>query len=397
MLLNRERAERVMEQHGLEALVATTTANAYYLSDYSNDPSWGFGGMFTAVLPLQREKSPAVITSAVGGAMEQHGAGPWMPVRLYGGAANPWNSVDKVGAEGYADLSGFEPLGATQVEATRAYLGELGLLDASVGVDDPAYALELASGGVGPRFRAVPVPDLFREVRMVKTGEELRLLRSASRKTRLALEAGIEAIAAGGTALECERTFWASLSLMGCQPMFLLTMPYRPGTGRLPRASALRRGDLVTFDAVSGYRHYHSDLGRTAVIGQPSAAQLDAIGAIRRGWERAKAEVGPGMKSEEVRQLVLDCVRREGSGRFNSGGIHCVGLEHDDQPRPLSGPVPFTLEADMVVSVDMPYLDTGVGQFHSEELVVVRPGGLEDLNGDNRLYVVDDGEVSRAG
>ena len=34
MLLNRERANRIMDAHGLDALVAAFPENIYYLSDY---------------------------------------------------------------------------------------------------------------------------------------------------------------------------------------------------------------------------------------------------------------------------------------------------------------------------------------------------------------------------
>lgn len=396
MLLNRNRAEGVMRERGLNAIVASNMVNVYYLSNYSTDASWGFGGLAAAVLPLDENLSPAVVHTAVSGGMWLHRGGPWMPTRLFGGAENPWNNEDPVGSEGYVDLSGLEPIGASRSAAVRAHLDDLGLLDGPVGFDDIAFGLDVASHGHGRNFEVVPAVEVFREIRMIKTDEELLLIRAASRKTRIALEAGIDAIAAGGTALDAERTFWATLSLMGSQPMMLSTMPYRPGVGRLPRPAPLAVGDLVTFDAVSGYGHYYSDLGRSAIIGPPAREQLEVFGAIRRGWAKAKPYVRPGIKSDEIRRALLEAVHAEGNLTFNSGGVHSLGLEHDDQPRSVSGKVPFVVEAGMVLSIDMPYLETGTGQFHSEELVYVTQDGLEDINDtDNRLYLIENEEVIR--
>ena len=63
MLLNRDRADEKMGEHGLEALIATSPANVFYTSDV-----YPYGNSF-ALLPRDRDIEPALITSKSGPAL----------------------------------------------------------------------------------------------------------------------------------------------------------------------------------------------------------------------------------------------------------------------------------------------------------------------------------------
>jgi hypothetical protein len=43
MLLNRDRADELMDREGVAAIVASTAINTYYLSSWATDAAWGFG------------------------------------------------------------------------------------------------------------------------------------------------------------------------------------------------------------------------------------------------------------------------------------------------------------------------------------------------------------------
>jgi len=63
MLLNRDRALAVMDEHGLDALVATTPENVHYLSDYGTQHSYNFApwGISAAVLPRDEDIPPTLM------------------------------------------------------------------------------------------------------------------------------------------------------------------------------------------------------------------------------------------------------------------------------------------------------------------------------------------------
>ena len=238
--------------------------------------------------------------------------------------------------------------------------------------------------------------DLLRDIRMVKTPREMANIRGAARKTELALQVSAEALAAGANCAEAERVFWSAAALAGGRPVFLLITPYRANHGRLAKTAALQPGDTVTFDATAEFDHYTSDIGRTAVIGEPSADQLRCYNATRLGWQSALSAFQPGALSSDVEQAVTAAIQQAGNPEFKGCGIHSVGLEHTDHPHPGGGMHKFTLVDGMVLSCDLPWIGPEVGKFHYEDLIYLKDGKVEILNdADGRLLACIDGRAVR--
>src|SRR5262245_47618523 len=80
MLLNRERALATMDEHGLDALVAVTPENVYYLSDYGTEHSFHFApwGLSCAILPRE-ESIPPTLTVHEWELPHLVGRPTWMP------------------------------------------------------------------------------------------------------------------------------------------------------------------------------------------------------------------------------------------------------------------------------------------------------------------------------
>ena len=78
MLLNRDRADQIMDREGIAAIVASTPINTYYLSSWATDASWGFGDLALALLPRDHALEPAVLTVEVDAGQPQQRDGTWM-------------------------------------------------------------------------------------------------------------------------------------------------------------------------------------------------------------------------------------------------------------------------------------------------------------------------------
>jgi Xaa-Pro aminopeptidase len=390
MLLNRDRADQIMDRENVEALIVSTPINTYYLSSWATDASWGFGDLALAILPRDHSKEGAVLTVEVDAGQPQQRDGTWMRiVRSY--ARKPG-----IGAGGVqTDLSIRDDLPQNHQEAVAAYLRELGLSRSRVAFEDRGLGLDVKDI-LGNEFEFIGARDLMRDIRMVKTPDELSHLRAASRKTELALQISAEAIAAGANCAEAERCFWSAASLSGGRPVFLLITPYRPGYGRLEKDDPLRDGDMVTFDATAEFDHYTSDIGRTAVIGEPNSEQLRCYNATRKGWTNALSEFRPGRLSYEVEEAVSQSIRDAGNPDFKTCGIHSVGLEHTDHPHPGGGIHRFELVDGMVLSCDLPWIGPKVGKFHFEDLIYMNDGQIEIMNdADGRLLSCTGGRTYR--
>lgn len=389
MLLNRVRAEELMDRAGVAAIVASSPVNMYYLSSWATDPSWGFADLALAILPRDRRLEPAVLTVEIDTGQPQQRDGTWMSV-VRGYARKPG-----IGAGGAQGVMTSEGLPGNHREAVSAYLRELGLERSKVAFEDRGLGQDVATL-LGTGIVVVPGKDLLRDIRMVKTPREMAHIRAAARKTDTALQVSAEALAAGANCAEAERVFWTAAALTGGRPVFLLITPYRPKVGRLEKTATLKPGDTVTFDATAEFDHYTSDIGRTAVIGMPNSEQLRCYNAIRHGWQAAHGHFRAGAHSADVEQAVVACVQRAGNLEFRSSGLHSVGLEHTDHPHAGGGVHKFDLLDGMVISCDMPWIGPDIGKFHFEDLVYLQGDKIEVLNdADGRLLACIDGRTVR--
>ena len=389
MLLNRERADAIMDRAGVAAVVASTPINAYYLSSWSTDAAWAFGDLALVVLPRDRALPPAVITIEIDSGQPQQRDGTWIDM------VRPYRRTPGIGAGGKSVVGEIGSLPPDHASAVTSYLTEFGLLDAKIAFEDRGLGYDVKAL-TGSKLEISEGRDLLRDIRMVKTQPELVLMRAAARKTELGIIAAAESISAGATCAEAERVFWGTVPLIGGRPVFLLITPYRPGVGRLRKSDMLQPGDTVTFDATAEFDHYSSDIGRTAIIGYPTATQLSRFNAVRNGWKNAMPEFKPGAMSDVVERAVVASIQAAGNPDFRGCGIHSVGLEHTDHPHPGNILAPFEIIDGVVLSCDCPWIGPEIGKFHFEDLIYLHDGTVETLNdSDSRLFACVGGRTER--
>ncbi len=393
MLVNRERADALMDREGLSAIVASINTNVYYLSGWATYAAWHFGDMALVVLPRDHAKAPAIITTETDSGQPQQFGAPWMQIlRTYRRKVGMGVSGRPVTL---ATESEQEALPADHAEVIAAYLKEIGLTEGAIGFDDRGLGYDVVDQ-LGTALKVRDARDLLRDIRMVKTPEEMTMMRVATRKTELGIEAVVEALASGATASEAERVFWSVIPLIGGRPVFLLITPFRPGVGKISKDIKLEPGDTITLDATAAMRHYTSDVGRTVVIGQPTAEQIASYNAVRRGWAAALSEFKPGVMSNVVERAVVASIQAAGNPAFTGASIHSVGLEHTDHPHPGNALAPFELVDGSVLSCDLPWMDLQLGRFHLENLIYLNNGKVELLDAsDTSLYACVDGRAIR--
>ncbi|MSO65977.1 MAG: aminopeptidase P family protein [Alphaproteobacteria bacterium] len=401
MLVNLPRAYEVMDKHRLDGLVAATQINIYYLSNF-----WGAlmrmrRSFFNyAVLPRDPKAAPAlVMTSAETSRLQEMPT--WMPnvvgyshptqaaMRDYdavteepeAGAALKW-PVRKAGLS--AKEKRWLTMSRTMAARTRAtpsYALKQALIDAGlkkgrIGYDDPR-PIEWMNA-LGLKLAGVEGTNIFREIRMIKSKDEIALLRGAAAVNEVGVNAAIRAMHLGAHWSEMEIAFNVAVAKGGGRGIYLTC-----GGGGLPHDKVIR-GEPVMFDALAEYRHYHGDIGRTAIIGKPTAEIVRRNKAMQVGWETAYAMIKPGVTGRQMTEKVLHVIEREGFKGFIIATPHSVGLEHTDHPLPIGLELPgskgdFVFRENMVINVDLPYHEYGFGGMHLEDMVLVTKSGCELL------------------
>jgi len=165
-------------------------------------------------------------------------------------------------------------------------------------------------------------------------------------------------------------------------------------SSELPTMDRIHDGQTLFLDGVGHVQNYHGDYARTVFVGEPSAAARRGGAAVTLGWQAICEQLRPGLAFSEIAEIGQSRAA-PGRGRrhrrfrpaqcridaFGRAGRETGGFYVKDE---------LFLEKDMVLSVDCPVMETGIGgSVHIEDLVVITADGVEPIHavGDHVLTV----------
>jgi Xaa-Pro aminopeptidase len=409
MLLNRDRADRIMDKYGLDGLVAALPSNIYYLSSHLGISSM-MGRHYSsfAVLPRNRAAPASLV---INGSMVYHldYRPTWMEnVELFSYPTgqrspegqliaeplpSPWAQVvreasmtdrDRLLMALYAEYEGkTAPFAMASLESAIA---KAGLTAGTLGFDDMRVP---AAQGADFAGTAVDALNIFREIRMVKSEPEIAILREAAIRNEAALDAAIATMHIGQPLQEVDIGHQKKWGELGGKSLWLIVNQRGLNSG------VIERDEPTKIDSVGEYLGYKGDVGRTIVVGTPSDEVARRAEANSAALAVLYAEIRPGMSYWHGAQIVGDVLRQHGIVR-GGGGAHPVGLEHTDQPWPVGADEDLKAFEDMMIfeegtvfTMDMPYHEVGYGTSHVEDMMVVRKTGAEGLSStDTSLRII---------
>lgn len=263
-------------------------------------------------------------------------------------------------------------------------------LSGPVGIDAAAADLVplLGSSGADP----VDANDWLYQLRAVKAREEVDALRTAAGIAETAIDAAIGAAGTGVTEKDLETVVTSSMAAAGAMPRFAVVTAGERSALADARATdrPLRAGDLLRFDVGCTVEGYWSDIGRTAVVGEPDPVQAGKYAAILAGEQAQLDAAAPGITAAGLFDAAVDTVEAEGLRPYRRHHCgHAIGLEVYE--RPVIGPGwDTTLEPGMVFCVETPYYEIGWGGMMVEDAFVVTGDGIDLLtHSDRSLRIID--------
>ena len=413
MLLNRARANQIMDKYGLDGLVAAVPHNVYYLTDHWN-PIYQMSQNFTfyAVLP-RNEDAPAAIILPPSVIYHLEDKPTWVPnvvayaIRLKPSAIGPRDydtTTEEIVADDEPTVDPDAPpmpypiragvpmlprdqallaryatqrgrLEPSALYALRRALREAGLDHGKLGFDDPRVLGWL--NDIGTHVTGIDAINIFREIRMVKSPTELDIMRKVGRMTESALNAVIDAIEPGVPLASLNKVFSSKLTELGGRSEWIVVNIRGLAGGEI------EANEIMKLDSVGSYRGYRGDVGRSVICGEPTEEMLRRARAVTRGLHVAYENIRPGKSLREITELTLKTVHDEGFPGFIIAGPHAVGLEHTDHPTSIGSEMPGThemfFEENMVFTLDMPYHEFGWGTTHVEDMIIVTKDGCEAI------------------
>lgn len=286
--------------------------------------------------------------------------------------------------DGRAEATRLVEQNADYAAAIAAAVMRLGLGSARIGLDERACPapLRAALAELLPSVSFVDASDWLAGVRAVKLPGEVELVERSARIVESAIIAGIDAAAVGVTEAEIAAVVAREMVAANAEPRFIVVTsgPRSALADAYATGRALEPGDLLRFDVGGMHEGYWSDLGRTAVVGEPTAKQAAFYDAILAGEDAQFALAAPGVPAEQLFSRAIEVVESRG-GPAPYRRQHCghgIGLEVYEAPivRPDS---PTPLQAGMTFCFETPYYELGWGGMMVEDTLVVTDDGIRLL------------------
>ncbi|HEY1543795.1 MAG TPA: Xaa-Pro peptidase family protein [Xanthobacteraceae bacterium] len=363
------RLDRLMEEAGIDVLVATSKHNVQYLT----------GGHRAFFFDY----------------MDAMGLSRYLPVFVY-----PKGAPAKAAFFGHR-LEGFqtqnEPMWVSQVQANSS-----GSVDVIAKAVDHIRKAGFPARRIGAEIAFLPVdsgtalqdgfPDsefsdalfVLERLRAVKSTDELAKLKIASEAVIDSMQAVITRHGPGTTKRELTEALRREETNRG------LTFEYcliTAGTSlnRAPSEQRWEKGDILSLDSGGNYHGYIGDLCRMAIQGEPDAELEDLLGEIETIQRAAMKPIKAGVMGGDIYAAADPLVRASKQHNHMHFLAHGMGLVSHEAPRlTATGPVPYDdydarrpLETGMVVSVETTLAHPKRGFIKLEDTVVVTDKGFD--------------------
>ena len=282
------------------------------------------------------------------------------------------------------------PLVVAIAEAiTRLRLREIGYEPARMTCD----VFEAVKSRLALRASMQPVQGWIEELRMIKSPEELSLIRRSVETNSRAFEQTVTRVKAGIKEQDLAAELEYRMRRLGAEKPAFETIVATGERSALPHAqpasTRLAAGDLVVIDMGAFQEGYASDMTRMLSVGTPNAktkrmyravleAQLAAIDAVRAGARTAAID---GAARKVLKRFGLEKVFIHSTG-------HGLGLEIHEPPR-LGKKDKGRLQAGMAITIEPGAYVEGFGGVRIEDTVIVTANGCEILTPTPKdLYLV---------
>lgn len=339
--------QRMLPDHGLDALLITHLPNIRYLS--------GFTGTAARLLVSKTECFLVV------------------DFRYYVQAALEAPHCTQVQSHG----AGFEE--ATIEAILLCEAKEVGFESGYLSFWDHGRLEVGLPKGIG----LVPSGGQAEQLRLVKDEAEIAALRTAARISSESLAEVLAELRPGMTEAEVAARLEYRFRARAHDPAAFDTLVASGERAARIHARAsghvVARGEPLLIDCGTSFEGYKSDMSRTVCLGVPDRRFKEVHGAVEDALERVLAAIRPGASLRQLDAIARQALAERGLAEtFVHGLGHGVGLEVHEEP--WLGPLEEgELAAGMVIAVEPGVYLEDWGGVRLEDTVLVTPTGCEVL------------------
>jgi len=397
-----------MQREGIDVLIATSPENVTYCSDYDSPQIYRYKGLQAyAILPQNFEQASLIVPkSELAYLMDRPS---WIKdIRMYG-TFNVFGLDQKQNIDPQINelINAFKnvPHSPSVTDLLIMTLREKNLLKPGIRIGVDELNLSVTSKAALEEYygqgKIIYCSNLFKEIRMVKSEEEIKRLKECASINQKAIKEMISSMRPGITERDLRNIYIKSIieddAMFGhwstsCGPRSMALYPESD--------YMLKTGDISRIDMGCVYKGYWSDMARSVSIGEPTKKCLKYYEALKQGLLEACSMVKAGVYVSEIFKKGVEIVQNEIVEYKRHMIGHSIGLEHYEPPMVmekgakadifLAGITDMKLEEGMVINIEFPYYEAGLGGLTVENTMLVTKAGFElftDLDTD--LFIIN--------
>ncbi len=407
----RERLAASMSERGLDVMVLTHPNDVLYVTGYTSVlERWQLQEPLAAAIVFADPARPVILAlpeALVGllAVLESQGRPDRADeLRVFDfftfcevmRALDPHAPATSIGEEALR-MYGQRVRGACEhdiIDAIVAALQDHGLGSARAGFDDLRVGEHVRSRYRDGELEVRDGLDAVVRARVVKTPSELAEMREVGKVADLCMKAAVDALQPGVTWDEVQYRTADAMTRLDVIPVDEGAMlfggafkgEFMPELFRTRHNRALEDGQIVILEVQGTHKGWWIDINRTATMGPPSTDYQKLHDDLRDAFLEMVDHMKPGNSTADLAPMCWERLRSRGVPVPEKTMViaHGVGYMTLEMPQPypnmgLHGNDGFTLEENMVISLDCLYFGGALGPCHMENVHIIEADGAVSI------------------
>jgi len=227
-----------------------------------------------------------------------------------------------------------------------------------------------------------PCRELYFNVRMIKTDEEIAVLKAVGSLTDRVAGEALREVRPGMTEKTLAQIIGNRMLEGGCEGLKCqVGSGVRSGiTNCTPTGKEIEKGDVLRIEILGDMAQYRSNVTRTAVLGEPTGEQRNIWSAMIGARETCKAMLKPGTAVADLYRAYVDYLRARGIEPTLKFLGHGIGQTIHEEPY-ITDTRSVILQPNITCTMEPLYMIPGRMGFHVEDMYRITPTGFEAITG----------------
>jgi Xaa-Pro dipeptidase len=224
--------------------------------------------------------------------------------------------------------------------------------------------------------------DIYFRARMIKTDEEVGIIRRIGLLTEQVMHETMKEIRIGMTEIDVARRLVDGMIVGGST-----NFKYRVGSGINSSVTncgtthkKIEAGDIIRIEVLGDFDNYRSNVTRTAIVGKPTPRHESIWSRLIQAREICKTLLRPGTPVAELYRVYVTACRESGIEPTLKFLGHGIGQTIHEEPY-ITETRDITFERNITFTMEPLYMLPGEYGFHVEDMYVITADGFDAITG----------------